>query len=77
MSNTIDVRAKPGVVLLEVVVGPLSFSMAIKPRDADSLASAFQRAAIEANAPKLALVRPEALPPDTSPAVSLVLAANK
>lgn len=60
--DRIDVTAKPGLVLLDVVVGPLSVQVAIRPRDADTLAGAFQRAAIEANAPKRALVTPAPLP---------------
>lgn len=58
----IDVTVKPGVVTLELLIGPLALSLSFKPRDADALAGALQRGAIEANAPKLALVTPAPLP---------------
>lgn len=65
MSAAIDVTVpKPGVVQLEVVVGPVAFKVQLTPRSADSLAGAIQRGAIEANAParKLQLVTPAPLP---------------
>lgn len=56
----IDVKAVPGAVMLEVVVGPVAFSVVIKPLQADQLAGAMQRAAIEANAPRLVVPPPVA-----------------
>lgn len=59
-ASRMDVTVKPGVVTLEVVVGPLAISINIKPRDADALAGALQRGAIEANAPKVLVPGPVA-----------------
>lgn len=52
----IDVDGKAGRVTLNVGVGPMAVTLVLKPLEADSLAGALTRAAIQANAPAALVV---------------------
>ena len=56
----IDVDGKAGRVTLDVGVGPMAVKLILKPLEADALAGALTRAAIQSNAPAALVVPPPA-----------------